>query len=50
LKELLINTIYIKQYVALNTLTRSDALSSNMLKSTKEKAIEIRNAVIREGS
>ena len=50
LEKVLINTIYIKQYVALNSLTRSDALSSNMLKSTKEKAIEIRNAVNREGS
>lgn len=45
LNKVLINTIYIKQYVSLERLTGNNNLSSNMLSSTKIKAIEIKNAV-----
>lgn len=45
LNNVLINTIYIKQYVELGRLKGSNALPSNLLASTKEKAIEIRSAV-----
>ena len=50
LEKVLINTIHIKQYVALNSLTGSVALSSNMLKSTKKNAIQIRDAVYKQRS
>lgn len=45
LNKVLINTIYIKQYVSLERLTGNNNLSSNMLSSTKIKAIKIKNAV-----
>lgn len=45
LNDVLINTIYIKQYVELSRLKGSNALPSDLLASTKEKAIEIKSAV-----
>lgn len=45
LNNVLINTIYIKQYVSLDRLSGRNSLSSNMLIATKSKAIEIMNAV-----
>lgn len=46
LNNVLINSIYIKQYVALSELTGSIALTGDMIISTKEKASEIKNIVI----
>lgn len=45
---MLINTIYIKQYVSLDRLNGSNGLSSNMLIATKNKAIEIKDAIERK--
>lgn len=48
LNKVLINTIYIKQYVSFGRLTRSNELPSDMLIATKSKAIGIKNAVERK--
>lgn len=45
MNKILINTIYIKQYVSLGRLNGSNALSSQMLSATKIKAKEIMDAV-----